>query len=246
MRRTTDGLVIKEQIIGEKDRLITVLTRDMGVVRAFVRGAKTVKSSLVSATGLLCYSTLSLYVGRDKYIVEDAVPIEVFFSLRDDIIKLSLAQYILQLDQELAPKEDTAEEFLRFTLNALHLLGSGTREPRMIKAVAELRMLSYAGYMPNLIACCECGLYESDPMYFAPVSGVLYCKGCYPSSGCVRLSPGAVTAMRHIVLTDMHKVFSFKVAEQSMGELATVSEQYLLVQTRRNYTTLDFYHTLTV
>lgn len=41
MQVKTQGLIIREQTVGESDRLVTVLTRDAGVVRAFARRAKT-------------------------------------------------------------------------------------------------------------------------------------------------------------------------------------------------------------
>ena len=50
------GLVIREQNIGEYDRLITVLTARHGLIRAFSRGAKKAKSKKLSATALLTYS----------------------------------------------------------------------------------------------------------------------------------------------------------------------------------------------
>ena len=43
MKLSTDGLIIREQQTGEDDRLVTLLTRDYGVLRAFVRGAKRIK-----------------------------------------------------------------------------------------------------------------------------------------------------------------------------------------------------------
>lgn len=78
MQIKTQGLIIKEQTIGESDRLVTVLTRDNGVLRAFARRAKNLKDSKSAATQLLCYSRLSVFKGRDKYIIDDAEPIEVF------------------------------------------------------------------------------------------------------------------------------------------------------------------------
>ena len=42
MQINTDGLIIREQSIGESDRLVTVLTREQGILRAFVRGAKAI------------------------------------------------------------------------------------------------------------------------------------------------------------------------------------------------------------
>lgn len=244
MRRTTDGLIIREQAIGERDRLVTVLTRDLGIIRAFVRGAKNIKSRMGSSTGLLCYSRLSVYEGKDKYIIEDAVPIEVFFQLRDDIVKLSLAQYFLELDYELAPKEEHADDCLRLTLNSLHMLASGKMEPAAVKPIMELRLLSYAGYMPDVVACHNCGEYLTDRMFFLPQEGRLYCMHCVYPSGCVGLSAGAVQAMRHIVLSEPSRLFSFRLSPASLGELEEASEQYLLAQTRRKYKTLDFYHSI--
>ena len=66
MQINTDGLIIREQSIGESDRLVTVLTREQGILRAFVRGAKAMKSRSASSTQLLCYSRLSIYEGREK------------------------------------------------------------------------------------------------------------------------------------------------------------------------------------
>lgn len=245
MRRTTDGLIIREQAIGERDRLVTVLTRDLGVIRAFVRGAKTMKSRMASSTGLFSYSRLSVYEGKDKYIIEDAVPIEVFFELREDIVRLSLAQYFLELDYELAPKEEHAEECLRLTLNSLHMLAREKMQPLAVKPVFELRLLTYAGYMPNVIACRECGEYLTERMFFLPLEGQLFCMHCPHPEGCIRLSAGAVQAMRHIVLCEPERLFAFRLSGPSCQELALASEQYLLAQTRRKYKTLDFYHSVT-
>ena len=121
MQIETDGLVIMERQVGESDRLITVLTREEGVLRAFARKAKLLRSSKLSATQLLCYSRFLIYKGRDKYIIDDAQPVEVFFDLRRDIGSLSLAQYFCELAGALAPQEAEAGDFCvcfcgRFTI----------------------------------------------------------------------------------------------------------------------------------
>ena len=67
MKLSTDGLIIREQQTGEDDRLVTLLTRDFGVLRAFVRGAKRIKSKSQSATQLFAYGNFSIYRGKDAY-----------------------------------------------------------------------------------------------------------------------------------------------------------------------------------
>lgn len=150
MQVVTQGLIIKEQAVGESDRLVTILTKDEGVVRAFARRAKNLKDSKNAATGLLCYSRLKLSKGRDTYNVNEAFPIEVFFGLRKDVTALALAQYFCQLAVELVPEGVESSEYLRLVLNALHFLCQGTRPQLLLKAIVELRMVSEAGYMPNL------------------------------------------------------------------------------------------------
>ncbi len=246
MQIKTQGLIIREQTVGESDRLVTVLTRDEGVIRAFARRAKNLKDSKNSATGLLCYSRLNLYKGRDKYIINDAFPIEVFFGLREDILRLALAQYFCGLAAEVIPEAVEAGEYLRLVLNALHFLSKGTRPPELLKPIVELRMLSLAGYMPDLVCCAECGAYEAERMYFKVNRGALYCQDCYINNGdpCVALSKGALTAMRHIIYSDFEKVFSFTVTGGAQRELTTAAESYVVHTLQKRPKTLDFYNSL--
>ena len=114
---TTKGLIIKEQKVGEADRLVTVLTEDLGLIRAFAPGALKIKSRNVSATSLLSYSELTIYQSRDTYKINEAKSIEIFFGLRNDIAALSLAGYFCELLMNLAPVFENAENYLRLTLN---------------------------------------------------------------------------------------------------------------------------------
>ena len=163
MQLETDGLVIAEQSIGESDRLVTVLTRDEGIVRAFARQAKKSGSTKVSATQLFCYSRFTIYKGREKYIIDDARPAELFFDLRRDIECLALAQYFCQLAVELVPEGVESADFLRLVLNALHFLCRGTRPQAVLKAIVELRMLSEAGYglTARILDASRCGVPQA-------------------------------------------------------------------------------------
>jgi len=246
MQINTDGLVIMEKSVGESDRLITILTRQEGIVRAFAQHAKRLKSKNFSATQLLCYSRFSIYKGRDKYIISDAQPIDVFFDLRRDIERLSLAQYFCELALALAPEETEAGDFLRLTLNALHFLAKALRPNLILKSIVEMRMLSLAGYMPNLICCTDCACYEADVMYFLPKSGVLTCADCYHPTAepAIALNRGVLTALRHTVYADFDKLFSFQLSREGQLQLSKVSEAYIHNTLERTFPTLDFYNSM--
>ncbi len=241
---TAPGLVIREQSVGESDRLITVLTARYGLVRAFSRGAKKTKSKKLAATALLAYSDFTFVKSRDAYSVEEALVKEVFFELRNDVEKTSLAQYFCELANEFCEEEFESEEILRLFLNALWLLKGDKKTPAFIKAVTELRLMTLSGYMPALVGCDTCGAYESEYMYFSPEKGKLYCKDCSPSGDIHCLSASVVQAMRYVSLSDFEKIFSFNLNDESLTSFCKICEYYLLNKTQRKFKTLDFYRVL--
>lgn len=240
MTTTTKGLVIREQTIGESDRLVTLLTADYGLVRAFVRGAKQMKNRLASSTSLFAFSDFSLYRGRDAFTVDNAVPIEVFFDLRKDIVRLAVAQYFAQLAYELCEEEHPAPEMLSVLLNSLHLLCNSSKDIRLIKSAVEFRLLSLGGYMPNILACANCSVYESDLMYFDTLDGCIYCENC-PKAGAIPCPKNVITAIRFICLTEPKKIFSFALSEDNLVLLSQISEKYLLSRIQKKLPTLEFY-----
>lgn len=247
MRLITDALIIRENNnIGESDRFVTALTKELGAVHASARGAQTLKGRGSAATRLLSYSRLTLREGRsrDKYIIEDARPLRVFFDIHGDIACLALAQYFCELAGVLAPREEPAEEHLRLLLNALHFLAENRRDIRQIKAVVELRMLTLSGYMPDLTGCSICATDSGDPIWFLPRDGVLCCGKCEKTGDAKPLSPTILAALRHIVYAPFEKCFAFQIPAQALSTLAETVETFLLCQLNRSFQTLQFYHTL--
>ena len=244
MQSVTQGLIIKSRDTGENDTVVTILTKDYGLISAFANGSKKIKSPAAgAAVSPLTYSNITLYHGRDSFIINDAKAIEVFFGLRDDIEKLSLAQYFCELAGEFAPENTESSEFLSLLLNLLYLLAEDKRSPEFLKPVAELRMLTYAGYMPDLSGCLACGKQTPVNPVFSIQNGGFFCSECSPNEG----SPatlGVMNAMRHITLSDERSLFAFKMPESSLKILNSITERFLLFQVDRHFKTLDFYKSI--
>lgn len=243
----TDGLIIKQQNIGEQDRLVTMLTRDRGVIRAFVRQGKNIKNQNSAATGLLCYSEVTLYKGKqDYYNVETARLSNMFSELKKDLTKLSLAEYFCEVAAVVCPVEQEAEEHLRLLLNALYLLGKGDIPELIIKSAVEMRLASISGYMPDLLMCPRCGTYESEEMHFL-LSGQLMCAECFekaPLPQSTKISQSIALALRHLVFAEDKKLFSFSLSDESLIRLNDITENYLSHKIERSFATLQFYKTV--
>lgn len=269
MRIETEGLILKSFDTGESDRLLTILTRDYGVVRAFANGAKKLKSRVLGATQPLSFSRLSIYRNRDTYTVDEAQCIESFFKLREDITALSLAQYFCELAAFTAPQDAQADAFLCLILNALYLLVHQKRPQALLKAVVELRMLCLAGYQPDLSVCVSCAEHANaeaqtltgEFVCLNLCEGVMTCSVCVSSldvqtaanskdavnrshaAGEV-IGLGVLAAMRHICSAPPERLFAFQLPVPSLQSLARVCEAYSETQLERRFATLDFYHSL--
>ena len=240
----TDGLILREyESPTEADRFVAILTRDRGIIRASARGAKRPKSRFGSSTQQLCYARLSLIPGRDKYIIEDAQPQEVFFALRQDVERLALAQYFCELALHLCPTDAPAPQHLRLLLNALHYLSTGEKDPLQIKAVVEARLLALEGYTPDLTGCAVCGAQDA-PLWFSPAAGTLTCAAHGGAADAVEVSAVVLAALRHVVYGAFERCFAFALPAGDAAALATLVERFLLTQQQWHFTTLDFYHTL--
>ena len=118
-----------------------------------------------------------------------------------------------------------------------------------IKHLYELRQLSLAGFMPDLVACRSCAAYESGLMYFLPRSGELCCAGCFShiaqmTPGAVALPPAVLAAMRYIIYSDFEKLFSFQLSPEGLQALGAVSQTYLTTQLERSFPALTFFESV--
>lgn len=240
----TDGLILRDyDTATEADRFVAILTRDKGVIRASARGARKLNSRSGSATQPLCYAQFSLIPGRDKYIIEDAKPIEVFFPLRQDVERLALAQYFCELALSVCPTDAPAKEHLRLLLGGLHFLARKEKNPLLIKAVVEGRLLGLEGYTPDLYGCVQCAR-DGAPLWFSPSGGTLFCEEHVTAGDAMQISAGVLAALRHLLHGPFERCFAFALPKAEVAVLATLTERFVLAQLGKGYKTLDFYHTL--
>jgi len=229
----TAALVLRAAEIKENDRLITALTEELGVVRAFANGAKRPKSPLHGACQPFAHGELELTRRRDTYVVTGAQARGVFFEgLAAELSRLALAGYFGALCAELAPKEEPAPEHLRLILNALHFLSAGLRPQWLLKSVVEMRLLCLAGYQPDL---------DGGGAYLDCARGVLMPDA---GQGRVLLLPPVREAMGFICEAPLERAFRFSLPEEGLRALSFASQVYLQHQTGRRFEELGYWEGL--
>ena len=248
------GLVLKTADIGESDRLVTLFTKELGNVSALAKGARSLKSRHMAAAQQFCYASFVLYKKNDRFWVKEVSLIESFFGLRSSIECFSLAGYIVEVLSDVTtatPEED----LLRLALNSLYALANGKYSHDKIKAAFEIRALAMIGYMPDILACRDCGMREGN-FFFDIMAGNIQCYGCRDKEiaenamveddpayrRIVRiLSEGAKTALGSCIYAPLERLFSFNIPDEDMKLFSSAAEDYLVNQLERSFKSLDFY-----
>lgn len=241
---TVDGIVVKTSVTGEADRIVWVLTRNKGIIRAFAKGARGTKNRLHSGTSLFAYGSFLFYEKNGTYNVNEADVREVFFDLRKSMETLTLAQYFCEVILKNVPEKCEEEIYLRLLLNSLHFLCKSEKNELLIKSVFELRLSCISGYMPSLVACDACTEYATDVMYFDCLSGTLYCDKCGKNMSVPAVPLAVISAMRHICFSDFGKIFSFELSYEMLIILNRLTEKYLINVTGQEYNLLKFFSEL--
>lgn len=245
MYLTTRGLVLRVSDYNDRDALLTLLTPEHGKITVKARGLRRKNSPLTAPCQLLALGEFTLFEYRDSYSINEAHSIELFQGLRKDIVKLSLGTYFAQVAELLSMEDTPNSELLSLVLNCLFALSELSLRENQVKAVFELRCACLSGYTPDLFACHICGSQEPDR--FDASIGTLSCAKCrqYGQSGIrMPLSPAVLGAMRYIVSCDPKRLFHFDTSDETLKQLAQITELYLTTQLERGFSALDFYKSL--
>ncbi|MCB0117958.1 MAG: DNA repair protein RecO [Anaerolineales bacterium] len=151
------AIVLRHADWGEADRLLTLFTREQGMVRAIAKGARKVTSRKAGHLQPFTYISVQLARGRDLLIVTQVETLNAFLPLHDDLMKTSYAAYVVELLLRFSYEDEGANPSLfRLLLDTLERL---EKEPDAWLPVRyyEMRFLDAVGFRPQLFECANCG-----------------------------------------------------------------------------------------
>ena len=241
----TKGLVLRAVAYKDSSRILTVLTSGEGKLTVSARGAMRRGSRLAAAVQPLAFSDMTLFHSRDRWTLTEAQTIELFEGLSADIELLALGSYFAELLEAVSDEDSPNPEILQLGLNALFVLSENIKEPQLVKAAFELRLMRLAGYEPAVLECAVCGRNEVDSPVLDLAGGTVLCRSCKNGADeTAELCTGSLQAMGFILYSDPKKVFAFKLTGEALLRLSRAAERYVAVQLDRGFKTLDYYKQL--
>jgi DNA repair protein RecO (recombination protein O) len=191
-----DGIVLRTQKLGEADRIVTLLARRTGRIRAVAKGVRRTKSRFGARLEPFTHVDLLLYTGRSLDVITQAETLRPYGeALVSDYPRYTTGTAMLETAERFTQveKEPALRQFL-LLVGGLRSLGDGLHDPRLVLDAYLLRSLAVAGYAPALEECAICGTRApAGPTErratvmrtFGIAAGGLVCRSCR--------APGAAT-----------------------------------------------------
>src|SRR5688572_31425816 len=151
-----EGIVLCTHKLGEADRIVSVLTRNHGKVRAVAKGVRKTKSRFGARLEPPTHLQLLFYEGRGELdIVTQAETIDHFRAIRDDLDRLTRAVSMLEAADQLSLEGEANPQLHQMLLGALRAL-AGNAAPLVVPGFF-LKVLALEGFGPEVATCIECG-----------------------------------------------------------------------------------------
>lgn len=179
----TKGLVIKEQAYKEQDKILTIFTEDEGKIQCMARGVRRQKSGLMASTQIFAYSEFVYYPGKSFGSINQADLIESFYPLRNNLTKMALAAYLLDLMNNAFDFFQKSPKILKLLLYILYYMAQGTsKSDSALVGAFQMKLISVLGYRPRLDNCSACES-QNNLNFFSIENYGLLCQNCYSAPG---------------------------------------------------------------
>ncbi|HZT64455.1 MAG TPA: DNA repair protein RecO [Acidimicrobiales bacterium] len=196
------GVVLRTIRLGESDRIVTLVTRGHGKVRAVAKGVRKTKSRFGGRLEPMGHVALLLYEGRELDVVTQAETLEPFRQLRADLDLVARASSLLEAVDQVAQERQAQPRLYEMLVGALRAL-ERTRSPLVVPAFF-LKLLVLEGSRPVLDLCANCGS-EGALVAFDLEEGGALCRSCRRG---MPLGPEALALMRRILGGEMGATFA--------------------------------------
>jgi DNA repair protein RecO (recombination protein O) len=200
-----DALILRVQKLGESDRIITMLTRRHGRIRAAAKGVRRTMSRF--GARLEPFGHIDVQIAgdlgqhaRSLHTIRQVESIELYGkSLGRDYPRYTAASAVAETAERLTPIEhEPSLRLFQLTLGALRALSAADHASTLVLDAFLLRAMATAGWAPALSECAVCGTAGPHGAFSVPAGGAV-CPDCRPP-GATRPAPATIELMVALAL----------------------------------------------
>lgn len=194
-----EAVVLRHLDWGEADRILTIFTRQHGKIRVIAKGVRKIRSRKAGHVEPFTRVTIQLSKARDFPIVTQAEMLDSHSLLREDLVLIGNASYVVELIDRFTYEEGENVSLYTLLEQTLGRLSHPENFPDALLVLRyyEIRLLDYVGFRPELFHCVRCSEeIVPQPQFFSAEHGGVVCPKC--SQDILGLRPISVEALRFL------------------------------------------------
>ncbi|QDR80927.1 DNA repair protein RecO [Sporomusa termitida] len=234
----TEAILLAARDWGAADRMVTLFSREYGIVTAMAYGARQPRSRL--SGGLQPFSHLNLSMaagGKGLDTIRQCELQSSYRQIREDLTRLAYANFIVELTTGLWPERQAEPAVFDTLLSVFHLLAA--RNPRIAALAGSWHLLVFAGFQPEYARCVRCGHDLALPACFSYPDGGGVCKTCSPA-GVPTFAQSDKDFLDKLLTMDLSQPGQFAVNAKILASAEQLLYGFVKYQLERPLKSLDF------
>ena len=223
-----EAIVLRHYPLSDSDRIIVLLTRENGKVRAVAKDAKRPQSRIAACLEPLTHLRLEFYSreGRDLCQVRRTELIHAYLGRTQSLKHIYAYIYFAEICNEIAQDNQANQPLFRLilaTLSAGEKLGI---HPPLLRYF-EIWCLKLSGFLPNYAYCSNCGKCVKDDEFFAWFdAGQARCNACSQGRG-FKVGAAASAALVMMAKCSPEQFLAQQFEEHALREIERLAQKLL-------------------
>jgi DNA repair protein RecO (recombination protein O) len=230
-----EGVIIRHSDFSEADRLLTIFTREYGKIHGIAKGVRKSRSRKAGHVEPFTRTNLQLARGRDLFILTQAETLDGYANLREDLILLGYASYVIELIDRSTNDNEENRPLYNLMTKTLSRLNRGDH-PNQATRYFEIRLLDYIGFRPQLITCMQCeSEIQPEDQYFSAQQGGVICSNCGHRDPQVKpISMLALKYLRFFQRSSYRETSRATIPDEIFREMENLMQHYITFNLERS------------
>ena len=228
------AIVLRTYPFAEADRIVVLLTKNSGKVRAIAKGIRRPKSKFGGRLELGSRVHLVVWRGRsDLGVISQVQLLDGYSVIRSDLDRITSTMAVLEVADQLIQDDHEDQALFSMVGNVLSTLNDPLMNVELIAPAFFLKALIADGAGPVVDQCVSCG--ANEPLVaFAAREGGMLCATCRRGRP---VSPQALTLLRRILTGGLRGVL-LEPSNSAATEVATLATEAIEQHLDRRLKTL--------
>lgn len=219
--------MIRTHKLGEADRIVTLLTRNRGLLRAVAKGVRRTSSKFGARLEPFMVADIQCYEGRSLDTITQAVTLGPYGpAISRDYERYRAASTMVETAERLSEGGPAPNQY-HLLVGALRTLSAGKIPAGLVQNGYLLRAMGLAGWTPGFDECVRCGAPGPHTVVVVQLGGVV-CENCR-TPGAPRLDAASVGLLAALMAGEWESTqrASVRAQEQAAGIVAAYTQWHL-------------------